>query len=159
MASARKLILIARGACAMRIAIIGKSQIWSCPRTPDKERWHLRQWKWHSDSDIIYGQWGGLNLLNNLKTFLHSLHNWISGRGRLKTSVKAETEVALVLVVLLLLGGPKDFYKNLIWLKEKAPPLGPLLATRFFKLYSFSKLQCCHKRAAYRSSWKIARKI
>lgn len=29
---------------------------------------------------------------------------------------------------------------------------GDAIATRFFKLYSFSKLQCCHKRGAYRSS-------
>jgi len=74
MASARKLILIAGGACTGRIAIIGKSQVLSQDTRQRKMTLetarlgvgHNLRMQW------TMAEW---NLLNNLKTFLHSLHN------------------------------------------------------------------------------------
>lgn len=169
MASARKLILIAGGACAERIAIIGKGQVLAQDTrqrkmTLETPRLGLQSGVGHN----LRLQWtiAKWRLLNNLKTFLHSLHNWISGVGggggaqnKCQSGNGNGAEK---------LTGQEDFYKNLICLghgQRKSNHFGGRgraqsgLTTRFFKLYSFSKLQCCRKRAAHRSSWKIARKI
>lgn len=101
MASGRKLILIAGGACAERIAIIGKGQVLAQDTrqrkmTLETPRLGLQSGVGHN----LRLQWtiAEWRLLNNLKTFcircIIELAASAAAAAGLKTSVKAETEAA-----------------------------------------------------------------